>query len=116
MPVDFLFPTDILGPGQPPQTAVGLVHLLAALLGWVLFVVSAFLISGKLKGNRYWGPWRGVLLVFSWLALVALCALVVVVVTRRPIGGLVEKAFILVRNVWALIAATAAYGAPVPLR
>jgi hypothetical protein len=51
--VDFYFPTDILAPGQPPQTAVGGVHLADAFLGWVLFVVAAFLVSSRLKHDAY---------------------------------------------------------------
>jgi hypothetical protein len=35
--VDFAFPTDIMAPGQPPQTTVGMIHLADAFLGWLLF-------------------------------------------------------------------------------
>ena len=107
----FFFPTDILAPGEPPRTPAGLIHALAAFLGWVLFVACAFLITSKLKRSPYWTAWRGPLLVLSWLALLSLIALILVVAVKRPVGGLVERAFILDRNVWALIAAIAAYGA-----
>src|SRR3984885_9305390 len=35
--IDFAFPTDILPPGARPTTGTGVVHLLDALLGWMLF-------------------------------------------------------------------------------
>lgn len=105
--IDLFFPTDILAPGQPPQTTIGKIHFAAALLGWILFVVSAFMVSGKLKHAAYWQSLRGSLLALAWLTLIVLLVLVGVVVTKRPIGGLVEKTFILVRNIWALVLAIA---------
>jgi len=110
--VDFYFPTDILVPGQPPQTTVGTIHLADAFLGWLLFVIAAPLISSRLKHDAWFGRWHGALLALSWLAVVLLVALVAVVVAKAPIGGLVEKTFILDRNVWALILAIVALRAP----
>jgi hypothetical protein len=48
----------------------------------------------------------------AWAALVILAALVAVVIVKKPVGGLVEKAFILDRNLWALILAVLALRAP----
>ncbi|MEJ0097889.1 MAG: DUF998 domain-containing protein [Bauldia sp.] len=110
--VDFAFPTDILPPGQPPQTVVGMIHFADAFLGWVLFVVCAFLISARLKHDAYWARRRGTLLALAWIAVVLLLALVAVLVSKRPVGGLAEKAFILDRNIWALLMALSALNAP----
>jgi hypothetical protein len=112
--VDFYFPTDILAPGQPPQTTVGAIHLVDAFLGWLLFVIAAFLISSRLKHDAYFGRWHGRLLALAWLSVVLLVALVAVVVAKKPIGGLTEKAFILDRNVWAFILAIVVLRAPAP--
>ena len=68
--VDFYFPTDILTPGQPPQTTVGAIHLADAFLGWLLFVIAAFLISSRLKHDAYFGRWHGRLLALAWLSVV----------------------------------------------
>jgi Protein of unknown function (DUF998) len=59
--VDFAFPTDILPPGAPPTTAVGIVHLLDALLGWVLFTGGSVLISSSLRHAAYWKVWQPLL-------------------------------------------------------
>ena len=103
--VNFFFPTDLLAPGQPPQTIVGLIHLAAALVGWCIFVVSAFMITLRLKADARWDRLRGALLILAWLALFILLALVAVTVAKWPIGGLVEKSFIVDRNLWVLIVA-----------
>ena len=110
--VDYVFPTDILPPGAPPKTLIGLIHLLDALVGWVLFVISALLLSRPLGNAAYWKPWRAALTGRAWLSLALLIALVAVVVSRAPFGGLAEKAFILERNVWALVFATLAFKSP----
>jgi len=113
--VDLVFPTDILAPGQPPQTTTGLIHLAGAMLGWVLFVVAAFLITHRLKRSDRFGQLHRPLLLLTWLTLVILVALVAVVGARLPVGGLVEKGFILVRNVWVLVLALATLGQPTQL-
>src|SRR6185437_8307615 len=51
--IDFYFPTDILQPGQPPQTRIGAIHLADAFLGWVIYVIAAFLISSRLRRDAY---------------------------------------------------------------
>lgn len=110
--VDFIFPTEILPPGAPPTTLVGIIHLVDALVGWVLFTVSAVLISSRLKRDAYWRPWQPVLVSLAWLSALLLGILVAVVVTKAPFGGLAEKAFILDRNVWALALALLALNSP----
>jgi len=110
--IDFAFPTDILAPGEPPKTTVGMIHLADAFLGWILFVVAAFLISGRLEHAAAWNKWRPLALILSWLALVLLVLLVAVVVSKQPVGGLVEKSFILDRNVWSLLLAIFALRLP----
>jgi hypothetical membrane protein len=103
--LDFWFPTDILAPGEPPQTQVGQIHLAAAFFGWAAFVVAAFLITTPLKHAQAFAGVHAILLLLSWLTLALLVLLVVTVVAKLPVGGLVEKLFILVRNIWALILA-----------
>jgi Protein of unknown function (DUF998) len=103
--IDFFFPTDILPPGAPPTTIVGTIHLLDALLGWVLFAVGALLVSSGLKSVPYWKPWRAPLTILAWLSVLLLFVLVAVAISKAPFGGLAEKAFILDRNVWALLLA-----------
>jgi hypothetical protein len=103
--IDFVFPTDILPPGAPPTTVVGTIHLFDALLGWVLFAVGALLISSGLKSVPYWKLWRAPLMNLAWLSVLLLIVLVAVVISKAPFGGLAEKAFILDRNVWALLLA-----------
>jgi hypothetical membrane protein len=110
--VDFFFPTEILLPGAPPTTAVGRVHLLAALLGWLLFTISAFLLSSRLKRDAYWRPWRDFLSSLAWIAALLLVTLVAVVASKVPWGGLAEKGFILDRNVWALVVGVLAFRSP----
>jgi len=110
--VDFFYPTDILAPGEPPQTMTGKIHLAAAFLSWLLFVIAAPLISARLRHDSYFARWRAALLFFGWLALPLLLILVAIVVARTPVGGLAEKAFILDRNVWSLILALAILRAP----
>jgi hypothetical protein len=110
--IDFAFPTDILPPGAPPTTAVGIVHLLDALLGWVLFTVGSVLISSPLAHDAYWKPWRPVLATLAWLSTLLLVVLVGVVISKAPFGGLAEKLFILDRNVWALALGILAFKAP----
>ena len=101
--VDFIFPTEILRPGASPTTVVGTIHLVAALFGWVLFTVGAILLSSRLKRDAYWKPWRPILLGLAWVSALLLVVLVAVVVSKEPFGGVSEKAFILVRNLWALM-------------
>lgn len=89
-----------------------MLHLVDAILGWVLFVICAFFISSQLRHDEYWRPWNRMLTALAWLSVLLLLALVVVVVTKLPIGGLVEKAFILDRNIWAFLLAMLAFNAP----
>ena len=110
--IDFVFPTDILPPGARPTTVVGAIHLLDALFGWVLFAIGALLISSGLKSVPYWKPWRAPLMNLAWLSVLLLIVLVMVVVSKAPFGGLAEKAFILDRNVWALILAVLVFNSP----
>jgi hypothetical protein len=110
--VDFAFPTDILPPGAPPTTAVGIVHLLDALLGWVLFTVGSVLISSSLRHAAYWKVWQPLLTTLAWLSVLLLVVLVGVVISKAPFGGLAEKLFILDRNVWALALGILAFRAP----
>jgi len=115
--IDFVFPTEILAPGQPPHTTVGVIHLADAFVGWVAFVIAAFLITGRLKHDAFFARRHGLLLALSWIALLLLVALIAVVGARLPIGGLTEKAFILDRNIWALVLAVAVLKAsPSPRR
>lgn len=107
--IDFIFPTDILAPGEPPQTSTGGIHLIDAFLGWVLFLISAFLILRGLRKDSRFSAIRPALAVLTWLAAVAFLALIVVTGAKLPIGGGVEKAFILDRNIWALLLALVAY-------
>lgn len=107
--VDFYFPTDILPPGAPPTTGAGKIHFLAAAAGWVAFVVAAPMISLRLGRDPQWSPWRRPLMFLARLSTPLLAALVVVVATKAPIGGLAEKAFILDRDLWALLAALLAF-------
>jgi hypothetical membrane protein len=106
--VTFLYPTEILAPGAPPVTAGGAIHLLAAMVGWVLFTISALMLSSRLKRDEYWDPWRPLLIGLSWLSVSLLVALAAVVVSKAPFGGLAEKAFIADRNLWALVIAVLA--------
>jgi hypothetical membrane protein len=101
--MDYFFPTDILPPGSPPKTVVGYVHLLDALAGWVLFTISALLLSSRLRRASYWKPWRAPLMNLAWLAVALLLVLIIVVASKAPFGGLAEKAFIVDRNIWALL-------------
>lgn len=111
--VDFFFPTDILAPGQPPQTTTGTIHLIDAFLGWLLFVVAAFLITARLRHDAVFARWHGLLLSLTWLSALLLIGLVAVVVSKQPFGGITEKAFILDRNIWVLVVAIVAVTAPV---
>jgi hypothetical protein len=110
--IDFFFPTDILPPGTPPKTMVGTIHLVAALSGWVLFIVSALLVSSRLRFDVYWKPWHRLLIILAWLSALLLVALVGLVVSKVPFGGLAEKAFILNRNIWALVISILAFNSP----
>jgi hypothetical protein len=106
--IDFYFPTEILAPGAPPQTRIGEIHLVAALIGWVAFIVAAFLIAGRLQHDPRFKHIHAAAVTLSWLAAALFVLLIAVVVAKLPIGGLVEKAFILDRNVWALVLTIAA--------
>jgi hypothetical protein len=110
--IDFAFPTDILPPGAPPTTGGGVVHLLDALLGWMLFTVSSVLISSRLEHDSYWKAGQPLLTTLAWLSVLLLVALVGVVISEAPFGGLAEKLFILDRNVWALVLGVLAFRAP----
>jgi hypothetical protein len=110
--IDFAFPTDILPPGSLPTTAVGIVHLLDALLGWVLFTVGSVLISSALRHDAYWKAWQPRLTSLAWLSVLLLVVLVRVVISKAPFGGLAEKLFILDRNIWALALGILAFKAP----
>jgi hypothetical membrane protein len=101
--IDFFFPTDILPPGAPPTTLVGAIHLLDAVLGWILFTLSALLLSSGLKNASYWKCWRAPLMSLAWISILLLVVLAAVVISKAPFGGLAEKAFILDRNVWTLL-------------
>lgn len=110
--IDFFFQTDILPPGAPPKTLTGAVHFFSALLGWVLFIISAFLLTSSLERETYWKPWHPLLLSLAWLSLLLLMVLAAVVGAKIPFAGLAEKAFILDRNIWVLVVATLAFNAP----
>jgi hypothetical protein len=86
--------------------------LLDALLGWVLFAVGSVLISSRLRRDPYWKPWQPLLTALAWLSALLLAALVGVVISKAPFGGLAEKLFILDRNVWALAMGVLAFMAP----
>jgi hypothetical protein len=109
--VDFIFPTDILAPGEPPQTVVGQIHLVDAFLGWLLFVACAFLILRGVRKDPRFDAVRPALTFLSWLAPVTLVVLVAAVIAKLPIGGLIEKTFIVDRNVWAMLLAVVAFRA-----
>ena len=108
----FLLSDGHTSPGAPPTTVVGTIHLLDALLGWVLFAVGALLVSSGLKSIPYWKPWRAPLMTLAWLSVLLLIVLVLVVVSKAPFGGLAEKAFILDRNIWALLLAVLVFNSP----
>ena len=110
--IDSLFPTDILPPGAPPTTVVGTVHFVDALFGWVLFTISAILLSSRLKRDVYWRRWRTILFSLAWLSALLLVVLVAVIVSKKPFGGVAEKAFILDRNVWALAFGLLVFNSP----
>jgi len=111
--IDFMYPTDILPPGAPPTTRVGAVHLLDALLGWVLFTVGSVMISSRLKHAPYWKAFQPLLTTLAWLSVLLLVALVGVVISKAPFGGLAEKLFILDRNFWVLALGILAFRAPI---
>jgi hypothetical protein len=113
--VDSIFPTDILPPGAPPTTVVGTIHFVDAFFGWVVFTVSAILLSSRLMQDAYWRPWRTVLLSLAWLSALLLVVLVAVVLSKEPFGGLAEKAFILDRNVWTLLIGLLVFNSPAAL-
>lgn len=103
--LDFFFPTDILPPGAPPATTIGRIHLAAALIGWLSFVVGGPLLSRRIAHAGLW-RWQGrLLLVLAWLATPLLLILIAVVASRVPFGGLAEKLYILNRSAWALLLA-----------
>jgi hypothetical protein len=110
--IDFFFPTDVLPPGAPPNTIIGTIHLVDALFGWVLFTVSAVLLSSRLENDAYWKPWYGLLIGLAWLSVILFIVLVGVVVSKVPFGGIAEKAFILDRNIWALVVSVLAFNSP----
>jgi hypothetical protein len=110
--IDYAFPTDILPPGAPPTTGVGAIHLLDALVGWVLFVVGSVLISSRLKRIDYWKVLQPLLTILAWLSALLLVVLVGVVISKVPYGGLAEKLFILDRNLWALSLGVLAFLTP----
>jgi hypothetical membrane protein len=110
--IDFAFPTDILPPGAPPTTIVGAIHLVDALFGWVLFTISAVLISSRLRRDAYWKTWQPILTSLAWLSVLLLVVLVGVVASKAPIGGLAEKAFILERNIWGLMLGVLSFKSP----
>ena len=110
--IDFAFPTDILPPGAPPTTTVGVVHLLDALLGWLLFTVGSVLISWRLRDAPFWKVWQPLLSTLAWLSALLLVALIGVVISKAPFGGLAEKLYIFERNVWTLALAILALTAP----
>jgi hypothetical protein len=110
--IDYAFPTDILPPGASPTTTVGAIHLVDALVGWVLFTIGAILISARLRRDAYWKTWQPILTILAWLSVLLLVVLVLVVVSKAPIGGLAEKAFILDRNIWGLTLAVLVFKAP----
>ena len=110
--IDFFYPTDILPPGAPPKAIVGTIHLVDALFGWVLFTVSAVLLSSRLKNDAYWKPWHRLLISLAWLSALLFIVLVGVVVSKVPFGGIAEKAFILDRNIWALVVSVLAFNSP----
>ena len=110
--IDFMYPTDILPPGEPPTTRAGAVHLLDALVGWVLFTLASIMISSRLRQVPYWSAWRPLLTTLAWFSALLLLVLVGVVMSKAPFGGLAEKLFILDRNIWALALGVLAFRAP----
>jgi Protein of unknown function (DUF998) len=114
--VDFAFPTEILAPGAPPTTVIGVVHLLGAVVGWASFAMGGVMISSKLRRDGDWRAQQPVLTALAWLSVLLIVVLICVVLSKAPFGGLAEKLFILDRNVWALILSVlvfkAAHGAP----
>ena len=110
--IDFMYPTDILPPGAPPTTRVGAVHLLDALLGWVLFTVGSVMISSRLRHDPYWKAYQPFLTTVALLSVLLLFVLVGVVISKAPFGGLAEKLFILDRNIWTLAFGILAFRAP----
>jgi hypothetical protein len=101
--VDFQFATDILPPGAPPVTLSGNIHLAAALIGWIAFVVAALIISYRLKRVEILEKWIPSIIALAWLSIVLLLVLFAVVAVKIPFGGLAEKLFVLDRNFWMLL-------------
>ena len=95
-----------------PKTVAAYVHLAAALVGWVLFVLCAFMLFSRLQRDPCWQPWHRLLTGLAWLALLLLVVIAGIVASKAPFGGLAEKAFILDRNIWALIMGTLAFNLP----
>jgi hypothetical protein len=77
-----------------------------------LFTISAILFSSRLKREAYWKPWHTVLFSLAWLWALLLFVLIAVVVSKVPSGGVAEKAFILDRNIWALVLTLLAFNSP----
>ena len=113
-PVEYFFPTDILPPGAPPATTIGKIHLLAAMVGWIAFPVSAILLTLRFRRDPYWARGFGPLFGLTLLSIALFAALLVTVVAKAPFGGLVEKLLILDRNAWALIASVMVLKAGAP--
>ena len=106
--IDFFFPTDILAPGQLPVTLAGSIHLIDATVGWILFPVSAILLTSHFKRDPYWRTGYVPLITLGGSAIFTLGLLLIVARVKVPIAGLVEKCFILDRNVWSLWVASMA--------
>jgi hypothetical protein len=103
-PIEYFFPTDILLPGAPPATTVGLIHVIAAMIEWTLYPLGALLLTLPLRRDPDWvGGYRR-LLGYALLSFCLLAGLWVVIALQAPFAGLADKLFFLVRNLWALFA------------
>jgi len=66
-----------------------------------------------LKHAPYWKAFQPLLTTLAWLSVLLLVALVGVVISKAPFGGLAEKLFILDRNFWVLALGILAFRAPI---
>jgi len=96
--VDALFPID-LG-GMQPQTVVGTVHILAALVAFVCAVLGMFVLTRTFKRDARWASyWRSSLV----LALVALAAFFLP--SEGEWAGIFQRIFVGVIIAWMVLAA-----------
>ncbi len=103
--VTAIFPTEILPPGAFPRGAAGIIHALAALVGWIATMAAVLVLAKAFARVAEHRRLTRTLAGLAWLMAAALVGLVVVVGSRQPLAGLAEKTFIAFREAWLLLAA-----------